>query len=230
VANPISGSQYWVFKTHDFICSRWVQAVTYPENTLECLKKQKLRTDRICHDTVSNAQVAWRLAGFCAILFTGRKQSPSFDRGGRVVLLHRSVRIPPVKVRHASGCVSSALLNYKLLVSLRSKIQDDWNECGQHNSAAQKECWTGQVRILCNEQKRAWSQARQVTPFGSEYSGGICTQPQSEDTTGKCRPWWEDNIKVHRTDSGCSCMQCVHGSHNRFQVNLCSTSHDSIWR
>jgi hypothetical protein len=113
--------------THDFICGRRVQAVTYPEVTLEYLQQQTPRTDRVYHDTVSSTQVAMRLAEFGVVLRTGKNQSPATGRGLSYRLLHWPVWSPPMKGRHVSGCVPLALLNYKLRVSHLGKIEDNSN-------------------------------------------------------------------------------------------------------
>jgi hypothetical protein len=56
-------------------------------------------------------------------------------------------------------------------------------------------------------------------------------QPSSEDTTRKCRPRLEDNIKVVLTEVRCQCAYWIHVAQDRdhmFHVFLLSTTHDFI--
>jgi hypothetical protein len=166
--------------SHDFICGRWVQAVTYPEVTVEYLQQQTPRTDRVCHDTVSSAQAVsvWlSSAWFCL----PGNESPATGSWGRVGLLHWPLWSHAAKGRHTFGRVPSVILTYKLRVSQLSKIQENSNECGQHNSAVRKGCRTGQVRTHCYVQKRA----RQVTWCGCEYREKGWTPPPRGNITRK---------------------------------------------
>jgi hypothetical protein len=66
-------------------------------------------------------------------------------------------------------------------------------------------------------------QASQVARLVSEYRERDCMQPSSKDTTSKCKPRWEGNIKMDLTEVGCKFVDLIHVIQDRDQCGMFRT-------